>query len=90
MADWLGSGVNSGLRLSEIQTMKKLIVSLSVAVMAFTVSVQAGDAKDAKAAPCCDKAKAGCAGAKAGCSKDSQAKKVDFSQKGGALLVSKL
>ena len=71
--------------------MKKLILSLSVVLVAMAASVQAGDAKgckDAKA-PCCDKAKSGTA-AKSSCSKDAQAKKMDLSQKGGSLLITSL
>lgn len=71
--------------------MKKLIVSLSILAMAF--SAMAADTDKAKST-CCDKAKttakSDCSG-KSGCSKGAQAKKtMDFSQKGGQLLVSSL
>ena len=71
--------------------MKKLIVSLSI--LAMTFSLTAGEAEKAKSS-CCDKAKttakSDCSG-KSGCSKGAQAKHaVDFSKKGGQLLVSSL
>ncbi|MBI3870256.1 MAG: hypothetical protein HY299_17160 [Verrucomicrobia bacterium] len=78
----------------QLNYMKKLIVSLSIVAMAF--GAMAGDSDKSKAA-CCDTntkskttAKSDCSG-KSGCSKGAQAKKIiDFSQKGGQLLISSL
>jgi len=74
--------------------MKKLILGLTLAVVA-CVSAQAGDDKKASDKSCCDKAKAACSeSAKAAggdcsgcCAKAKVVRKVDPTAKGATLLL---